>query len=140
MAPYLIELTTDEQTRALAPGFCRGEMITAIAMTEPGPAPTCAALRTAAPARRRGRISGSKTFITNGIQRRPRDRRGAHGDARRGRGISLFVVEEGADGFTRGRKLDKVGQHEADTAELFFDDVPVRRRTSSASSTRASST
>jgi long-chain-acyl-CoA dehydrogenase len=126
VAPYLVRLTTDEQRHRWLPRFCTGELITAIGMTEAEAGSDLQALKTTA--RRDGDawvINGSKTFITNG----------AHADlvvvaARtatdpRGRGISLFAVEEGMEGFTRGRKLHKVGQHEADTAELFFDNVTV---------------
>jgi alkylation response protein AidB-like acyl-CoA dehydrogenase len=98
-------------------------MITAIGMTEPEAGSDLAALRTTA--RRDGSgwlLSGSKTFITNGTgsdlvvvaARTPDDGP---------RSITLFAVEAGMDGFTRGRKLEKTGQHEADTAELFFEDV-----------------
>jgi long-chain-acyl-CoA dehydrogenase len=124
VAPYLVRLTTDAQKARLLPPFCSGEMVTAIGMTEPEAGSDLQGLKTTA--RRDGDewvLNGSKTFITNG----------AHADlvvvaARtatdpRGRGISLFAVEEGMEGFTRGRKLHKVGQHEADTAELFFDNV-----------------
>jgi alkylation response protein AidB-like acyl-CoA dehydrogenase len=125
-APYLTELTTDAQKDRWLPPFVAGEMVTAIGMTEPQAGSDLAGLKTTA--KRDGDgwvINGSKTFITNG----------AHADfvivaARtatdpQGRGISLFAVEEGMEGFTRGRKLGKVGQHEADTAELFFEDVHV---------------
>ena len=126
VAPYLTELTTEEQKERWLPRFCRGEMITAIAMTEPEAGSDLAALRTGATRDGDGwRISGSKTFITNGMHADFVIVAARTGEVRRGRGISLFVVEEGAAGFTRGRKLDKVGQHEADTAELFFDAVPV---------------
>jgi alkylation response protein AidB-like acyl-CoA dehydrogenase len=125
-APYLVRLTTEEQKQRWLPRFCTGELITAIGMTEPEAGSDLQGLKTSA--KRDGDawvINGSKTFITNG----------AHADlvivaARtatdpKGRGISLFAVEEGMEGFTRGRKLHKVGQHEADTAELFFDNVVV---------------
>src|SRR3954449_917547 len=128
-APYLTRLTSDEQKQRWLPKFCSGEMVTAIGMTEPEAGSDLQGLKTTA---RRDPahpgdwvINGSKTFITNG----------AHADlvvvaARtatdpKGRGISLFAIEEGMEGFTRGRKLHKVGQHEADTAELFFEDVRV---------------
>jgi long-chain-acyl-CoA dehydrogenase len=125
-APYLTRLTSDEQKARWLPKFCSGEMVTAIGMTEPEAGSDLQGLKTTA--KREGDdwvINGSKTFITNG----------AHADlvivaARtatdpKGRGISLFAVEEGMDGFSRGRKLHKVGQHEADTAELFFENVRV---------------
>ncbi len=124
VAPYLVELTTDEQKSRWLPGFCTGETVTAIGMTEPSAGSDLAALRTTAV--RDGAdwvLNGSKTFITNGylaglvvVAAKTTPDRGA-------KGISLFVVEAGMPGFERGRKLDKVGQHEADTAELAFTDV-----------------
>src|SRR4051812_40317944 len=128
-APYLTRLTTEEQKDRWLPRFCSGEMITAIGMTEAEAGSDLQGLKTTA--KRDGDgwvINGSKTFITNG----------AHADlvivaARtatdpKGRGISLFAVEEGMEGFSRGRKLHKIGQHEADTAELFFENVRVGDR------------
>ena len=128
-APYLTRLTTEEQKQRWLPRFCSGAMVTAIGMTEPEAGSDLQGLKTTArrdPAHPdEWLINGSKTFITNG----------AHADlvivaARtatdpKGRGISLFAVEEGMEGFSRGRKLHKVGQHEADTAELFFENVRV---------------
>ena len=126
-APYLVELTTDEQKQRWLPGFCTGELITAIGMTEPSGGSDLAALKTTAV--RDGSdwiINGSKTFITNGI--------GAdlvivaarsNPELKKAKGITLFAVEAGMPGFERGRKLDKVGQPEADTGELFFSDVRV---------------
>ncbi len=122
VASYLTELTTPEQRARWLPGFCSGELTTAIGMTEPDAGSDLAALRTRAdPVDGGWLLSGSKTFITNGLSAdlivvAARTGGGA-------RGISLFVVEDGMDGFTRGRKLSKIGQHEADTAELFFDDT-----------------
>jgi alkylation response protein AidB-like acyl-CoA dehydrogenase len=125
-APYLTRLTSEEQKQRWLPKFCSGEIVTAIGMTEPEAGSDLQGLKTTAK-RDAGEwvINGSKTFITNG----------AHADlvivaARtatdpKGRGISLFAVEEGMEGFSRGRKLHKVGQHEADTAELFFENVRV---------------
>jgi alkylation response protein AidB-like acyl-CoA dehydrogenase len=126
MAPYLLELTTDEQKDRWLPPFTSGEMITAIAMTEPGAGSDLQGLRTTA--RRDGDdwvLTGSKTFITNGI----------HADlvlvvARTdpeagSRGFSLLAVERGMPGFERGRRLEKVGMKAQDTAELFFDEVRV---------------
>jgi alkylation response protein AidB-like acyl-CoA dehydrogenase len=125
-APYLVELTTDEQKARWLPRFCTGELLCAIAMTEPSGGSDLAALKTTAV--RDGDdwiLNGSKTFITNGfsadlviVAARTDPSRGA-------KGITLFGVEAGMDGFTRGRKLDKVGQTESDTAELFFDNVRV---------------
>ncbi len=124
VAPYLVELTSDEQKQRWLPGFCTGELVSAIGMTEPGAGSDLASLRTSA-RRTNGEwvINGSKTFITNG----------ASADlvvvaARTGpapRDISLFAIEADAPGFSRGRKLDKVGQPESDTSELFFEDLIV---------------
>ncbi|HSP37026.1 MAG TPA: acyl-CoA dehydrogenase family protein [Frankiaceae bacterium] len=127
VAPYLIELTNDDQKARWLPKFCSGELITAIGMTEPSGGSDLASLRTTA--KRDGDsyiVNGSKTFITNGYNC---DlvvlavRTGSTED--RARGVSLLAVEAGAEGFTRGRKLHKIGQPEADTAELFFDNVRV---------------
>ncbi|MFF4724155.1 acyl-CoA dehydrogenase family protein [Streptomyces mirabilis] len=126
VAPYLVELTTEEQRERWLPRFCAGELVTAIGMTEPSAGSDLAALRTTAV--RDGEnwtLNGSKTFITNGFgadlvvaAARTSPEKGA-------KGITLFAVETDMPGFERGRKLDKVGQHEADTAELFFHDVRV---------------
>ena len=126
VAPYLVDLGTEEQKGRWLPGFCSGETITAIAMTEPSGGSDLAALKSTAV--RDGDdwiLNGSKTFITNGYQAdlvivaaRTSPDKGA-------KGITLFGVETGMPGFERGRKLDKVGQQEADTSELFFTDVRV---------------
>jgi len=126
VAPYLIDLATDEQKARWLPGFVRGELITAIAMSEPGAGSYLQGLTTTA--RRDGDewvLHGSKTFITNGILAdlvivvaRTDPEAGA-------RGFSLLVVERGMAGFERGRKLDKIGMKAQDTAELFFTDVRV---------------
>ncbi len=126
VAPYLIELTTEEQRQRWLPGFCSGEIVTAIAMTEPSGGSDLANLRTVAVKDGDDYVlNGSKTFITNGysadlvvVAARTDLSKGA-------KGITLFGVEAGMEGFTRGRKLDKVGQTESDTAELFFTDVRV---------------
>jgi long-chain-acyl-CoA dehydrogenase len=127
VAPYLVELTTPEQRERWLPGFVSGELLTAIAMTEPAGGSDLAALKTTAV--KDGDdwvLNGSKTFITNGysadlivVAAR------TDPEAKRGHGISLFGVEATMSGFSRGRKLDKVGQDESDTAELFFDAVRV---------------
>ena len=126
MAPYLLDLTTEEQKQRWLPPFVTGEMITAIAMSEPGAGSDLQGLRTTAS--RDGSdwiVSGSKTFITNGINAdlvlvvaRTDPDAGAHG-------FSLLAVERGMPGFERGRNLDKVGMKAQDTAELFFDEVRV---------------
>ena len=124
--PYFIEYCNDEQAARWLPGIAAGELITAIAMTEPGTGSDLASIATTAV--RDGDewvVDGAKTFITNGInsdlvivvcRTDPDGGRGA---------LSLLVVERGMDGFERGRNLDKIGQHSADTSELFFSDVRV---------------
>jgi alkylation response protein AidB-like acyl-CoA dehydrogenase len=126
VAPYLVDLCTEEQKQRWLPNFCIGELITALAMTEASGGSDLAALKTTAV--RDGDdwvLNGSKTFITNGacadlvlVAARTSPEKGA-------KGITLVAVEAGMPGFERGRKLDKVGQPEADTSELFFDDVRV---------------
>jgi acyl-CoA dehydrogenase len=127
VVPYLLAYATEEQKRRWLPGCVTGETITAVAMTEPGAGSDLAGIRTVA--RRAGEhyvVNGQKTFITNGIladlvvvvvRTDP--------DAEPHRGLSLLVVERGTPGFTRGRKLRKIGQHSQDTAELFFSDARV---------------
>ena len=126
VVPYLVDHATEEQKRHWLPKMVSGEAVAAIGMTEPDGGTDLKALRTAA--RRDGNhyvIDGQKTFITNGhvadlvvLAAKTDMRAGA-------KGISLFLVEAARDGYRRGRKLDKVGQHAADTAELFFDGVRV---------------
>lgn len=126
VAPYLTELAQTEQQRRWLPGFCSGDLISAIAMTEPSGGTDLANLRTAA--RRSGSgwiLNGSKTFITNGASADLVVVAARTDPDARSKGISLFVVEKGMPGFAVGRKLDKIGQPESDTAELFFDDVEV---------------
>ncbi|MCB8906086.1 MULTISPECIES: acyl-CoA dehydrogenase family protein [unclassified Streptomyces] len=126
IGPYLTSLGTEEQKRRWLPGFCSGETITAIAMTEPGAGSDLQGIRTTAEDHGDHWIlNGSKTFISNGILAdlvvvvaRTTPEGGAHG-------LSLLVVERGAEGFERGRNLDKIGQKSQDTAELFFNDVRV---------------
>ena len=126
VSPYLTELTTPEQRARLLPDFCSGALITAIAMTEPSGGSDLAHLRTTARETSEGWIlNGSKTFITNGIGADLVIVAARTGPDQGSRGISLFAVPTDRPGFRRGRKLDKVGQPEADTAELFFDDTPV---------------
>jgi alkylation response protein AidB-like acyl-CoA dehydrogenase len=124
--PYLLHLTTEEQRERWLPRFVTGELVTAIGMTEPEAGSDLQALKTTA--RRDGDtwvLNGSKTFITNGGSADLVIVAARTGTDPKGRGISLFAVEAGTEGFERGRKLEKVGQHEADTAELFFHDLVV---------------
>ena len=126
VAPYLVDLCTEEQKQRWLPRFCTGELITAIAMTEPSGGSDLANLKTTAV--RDGDdwiLNGSKTFITNGYSADLVLVAARTSPEKRARGITLFGVETGMPGFERGRKLDKIGQPESDTAELFFADVRV---------------
>ncbi|WP_169953231.1 acyl-CoA dehydrogenase family protein [Microbispora sp. H11081] len=126
MAPYLVDLTDDEQKRRWLPGFASGELITAIGMTEPGAGSDLQGIRTTAV--REGDhyvVNGQKTFITNGINSDLVVVVTKTDPAAGARGTSLLVVERGMEGFTRGRNLEKVGMHAQDTAELFFENVRV---------------
>jgi acyl-CoA dehydrogenase len=126
VGPYLRDLATPEQKARWLPGYCAGEIVTAIAMTEPGAGSDLQGIRTTAV--RDGDawvLNGQKTFISNGILSdlvivvARTDPDAGH------RGISLLVVERGMAGFERGRNLEKIGQKAQDTAELFFDGVRV---------------
>jgi long-chain-acyl-CoA dehydrogenase len=122
--PYFTSLATEEQkARWLAP-MCVGEKIGAIAMTEPGAGSDLKGIRTRADRVPGGwKLNGAKTFITSGIQSDlvvVVGRTDPHGGSD---GFSLFVVDDGTPGFSRGRNLDKIGLLAQDTAELFFDDV-----------------
>ena len=125
---YLLRLCTPEQKERWFPGYCGGDLITAIAMTEPGAGSDLQGIRTTAvrdAATGDYVLNGQKTFITNGqladlvIVVARTDPSAGH------RGISLLVVERGMEGFARGRNLDKIGMHAQDTSELFFTDVRV---------------
>ncbi|WP_420644791.1 acyl-CoA dehydrogenase family protein [Candidatus Leptofilum sp.] len=124
--PYFLKYTTEAQKQRWLPKMLSGEMITAIAMTEPGAGSDLKGVRTTAV--RQGDhyvVNGQKTFITNGI----------HSDAvitvvktdpdKGHAGISLLVIERGMEGFERGRNLEKIGLKAQDTAELYFDNVKV---------------
>jgi alkylation response protein AidB-like acyl-CoA dehydrogenase len=124
--PYFLRFTNEEQKRRWLPGIVGGDLITAIAMTEPDAGSDLAGIQTSAV--RRGDsfiVNGAKTFITNGINSDlvitavRTDAASRHG------GISLLVVESGTPGFERGRRLEKIGIHAQDTAELFYNDVNV---------------
>jgi alkylation response protein AidB-like acyl-CoA dehydrogenase len=124
--PYFIAYANEEQKQRWLPGMCSGELITAIAMTEPGTGSDLAAIR--ATAERRGDyyiLNGQKTFISNGIINDVVIVVAKTDPALRHKGISLLVVERDMQGFNRGRKLDKVGLKAQDTAELSFEDVKV---------------
>ncbi|MFC0523430.1 acyl-CoA dehydrogenase family protein [Pontibacillus salicampi] len=128
VTPYIDTFGTKEQKAKWLPGCVQGDLITAIAMTEPGAGSDLANIRTKA-LKKGGKyiVNGEKTFITNGIasdlvivvcktdpQASPAYK-----------GISLLMVEKGTPGFSHGRKLEKVGLHAQDTAELIFEDAEV---------------
>ena len=124
--PYFTSLCTDEQKERWLPGICSGELITAVAMTEPGIGSDLASMSTSAI--RDGDsyvVNGSKTFITNGINADLVITAVKTDPTQKHKGMSLVVLERGMEGFERGRNLEKVGLHSQDTAELFFTDVHV---------------
>ncbi|AFR47214.1 acyl-CoA dehydrogenase family protein [Gordonia sp. KTR9] len=123
--PYFLDIASSEQQERWLPGIVSGDTAIAIAMSEPGTGSDLRAIKSTAVRREGGwSLSGSKTFITRGIQadliivaaRIPEDDGG---------GFGLFVVSADQDGFERGRKLEKIGRKAQDTAELFFEDVLV---------------
>ncbi|MGH3241684.1 MAG: acyl-CoA dehydrogenase family protein [Spirillospora sp.] len=123
---YLRRLCTPEQKARWLPGYCSGEIITGIAMTEPAAGSDLQGIGTTAI--RDGDdyvLNGSKTFISNGILADLVIVVAKTDPSAGSKGVSLLAVERGMDGFERGRNLDKVGMHAQDTAELFFDDVRV---------------
>ena len=123
-APYLVDLGTEEQKQRWLPKFCSGELIAAIGMTEPSGGSDLAALKTTAKRVDGGWVvNGSKTFITNGDMADLTITAARTDPSKGAKGITLFAIEEGMEGFARGRKLDKVGQTESGTSELFFEDV-----------------
>jgi long-chain-acyl-CoA dehydrogenase len=124
--PYFLSLATDEQRTRWLPGIASGDLITAIAMTEPGIGSDLASMSTSAI--RDGDhfvVNGAKTFITNGINADLVITAVKTDPTQKHAGMSLLVLERGMPGFERGRNLDKVGLHAQDTAELFFTDVQV---------------
>ncbi len=127
--PYLVDLGTEEQKQRWLPGMASGELICAIGMTEPSGGSDLAALKTTAVRADDGSgdwiVNGSKTFITNGYQCDLVIAAARTDPAKGPKGITLFMIERGMEGFVNGRKLDKVGQDESDTAELFFENVRV---------------
>ena len=128
IVPYLESFGTEEQKRKYLPGCVSGDIITAIAMTEPGTGSDLANISTTAI--KNGDhyiVNGQKTFITNGIHadlvilacKTNVEAKPAH------KGVSLLIIEKDMEGFSRGKKLKKVGMHAQDTAELIFEDVKV---------------
>jgi alkylation response protein AidB-like acyl-CoA dehydrogenase len=119
--PYFLTYCSEPQRERWLPGIASGELITALAMTEPGIGSDLAAMSTCA--RRDGDhyvVDGAKTFITNGINADLAIVAVKTDPSERHRGISLLVIERGTEGFERGRNLEKLGQHAQDTAELSF--------------------
>jgi alkylation response protein AidB-like acyl-CoA dehydrogenase len=124
--PYFLSYCSEQQRERWLPGIASGELITAIAMSEPGMGSDLAAMSTRA--RRQGDhyvVDGAKTFITNGINADLVIVAAKTDPGERHRGISLLVAERGMEGFSRGRNLQKIGQHGQDTAELYFAGVHV---------------
>ena len=127
VAHYILRYASEAQKLRWLPKMATGEMVAAIAMTEPGAGTDLQAIRTSA--KRDGDhyvINGAKTFITNGLHANLICVVARTGQEAGGKGISLIMVEtDDLPGFRRGRLLDKVGQHTVDTCELFFDDMRV---------------
>jgi alkylation response protein AidB-like acyl-CoA dehydrogenase len=124
--PYFLHLSNEEQKQRWLPGICSGELITAVAMTEPGIGSDLASMSTTAV--RDGDVyivNGSKTFITNGINADLVITAVKTDPTQKHKGVSLMIIERGMEGFERGRNLEKIGLHSQDTAELFFTDVRV---------------
>jgi alkylation response protein AidB-like acyl-CoA dehydrogenase len=124
--PYFLTYFDERQRERWLSGIASGELITAIAMTEPGIGSDLASMSTSA-LREDDHyvVNGSKTFITNGINADLIVVAVKTDPSERHRGISLLVIERGMEGFERGRNLEKIGQHAQDTAELSFTDVRV---------------
>ncbi|WP_303289021.1 acyl-CoA dehydrogenase family protein [Marinobacter sp. SS5-14b] len=124
--PYILHLGNEQQKQAWLPAMISGEVLGAIAMTEPGAGSDLAAMRTTAERTEGGwRINGAKVFITNGLHAdmvivcaKTAPKAGA-------KGVSLFLVDTSLPGFSRGKGIKKIGQHASDTAELFFSDLIV---------------
>jgi alkylation response protein AidB-like acyl-CoA dehydrogenase len=125
--PYFLEYCTPEQRERWLPGIASGELITAVAMTEPGIGSDLASMSATAIKQPDGTylVNGAKTFITNGINADLIITAVKTDPAQRHKGISLLIIERGMEGFERGRNLAKLGMHAQDTAELFFTDVVV---------------
>jgi alkylation response protein AidB-like acyl-CoA dehydrogenase len=126
VAPYLLELTTDEQKQRWLPSFASGETIGSIAITEPGAGSDVLGIRTTATRDGSGWVlNGAKTFITNGSSADLIIVAAKSEKAKPSRSISLFVVEPEISPIGHGASLEKIGQAEVETSELFFDNVYV---------------
>jgi alkylation response protein AidB-like acyl-CoA dehydrogenase len=122
--PYLMTYCTDDQKQRWLPGVASGDLLCAIALTEPGTGSDLASMLSSGERVDGGyKVNGSKTFISNGLNSDliitavRTDKNDRHG------GLTLMVIEGGAEGLERGRNLDKIGMHSQDTAELFFNDI-----------------
>lgn len=126
VAPYILHYGTEEQKKKYLPPMARGEVITAIAMTEPGAGSDLQGVKTTAVRKGNGYLlNGQKTFITNGQNADLVIVVAKTSPAEGAKGISLFLVESRWDGFKKGRNLKKIGMKAQDTSELFFQDVNV---------------
>jgi long-chain-acyl-CoA dehydrogenase len=126
VAQYILNIGSDAQKQRWLPGMCTGEVVTAIAMTEPGAGSDLQGMRTSAQVDGDDYIiNGSKTFITNGMNADLVIVAAKTDPKAGGKGISLFLVDTQLPGFQKGKALEKIGQHAGDTAELFFEDMRV---------------
>jgi acyl-CoA dehydrogenase len=124
VAPYIQHFGTDAQREMWLPRMVRGEVLGALAMTEPGAGSDVQGIRTNAVRDGDGwLLNGSKIFITNGILADLVVVAAITDPGKGAKGTSLFLVDTTLDGFQRGKKIEKIGQHSSDTAELFFQDV-----------------
>ena len=129
VAPYIFAYGTEEQRQRYLPRMAKGEIIGAIAMSEPGAGSDLQGVRTTALKRGNGYVlNGSKTFITNGQNADLVIVVAKTDPALGAKGITLFLVDGGLPGFSKGRNLEKLGLHAQDTSELFFQDVAASRR------------
>ena len=127
-APYLVHYGTDAQKQKYLPKFTTGEMISAIAMTEPGAGSDLAGMQCTA--KKDGDyyvINGSKTYITNGYMSDVVIVCAKTDPSKGAKGISLFLVDDKTPGFAKGKPLKKLGMKAQDTCELFFEDVRVHK-------------
>ncbi|MBK1852040.1 acyl-CoA dehydrogenase family protein [Marinobacter sp. 1-4A] len=124
--PYLLHLGTQAQKQHYLPAMIRGDILSAIAMTEPGAGSDLAAMRTTAQRTEKGYvINGAKVFITNGLHAELVIVCAKSDPQAGAKGVSLFLVDASLPGFSRGKGIRKIGQHASDTAELFFSDLLV---------------
>ncbi len=126
VAPYILHLGSEEQKQAWLPKMVSGEAVGAVGMTEPGAGSDLQGMKTRAEKSGEGYlINGQKTFITNGQHCDVLVLATKTDPAAGARGITLFTVDATLPGFARGRNLEKMGHHAADTSELFFENVAV---------------